>query len=69
MLPSCAGVALGRLLTVASLSQVQHQKYTEATLLLVKHIGGEEDIAEVKHAAVKPLHPFMVCHVDDTACG
>jgi len=42
-----AGAAVGSLVAVSSLSEVQHESYTEATVLLVKHIGGEEDIPEV----------------------
>ena len=45
-----AGAAVGNLVAVSSLSEVQHESYTEATVLLVKHIGGEEDIPEVRCA-------------------
>lgn len=33
-----------------SLSEVQETRYQEPTVLLVQHVGGEEDIAEVKDA-------------------
>ena len=46
-----AGSAVGTLVAVSSLSEVQHESYTEATVLLVKHIGGEEDIPEVRSAS------------------
>lgn len=40
---------------VSSLSEVQHQVYKQATVLLVKHIGGEEDIPEVGHILASAL--------------
>lgn len=43
-----AGAAVGTLVVVSSLSEVQGESYTEATVLLVQHIGGEEDIPEVR---------------------
>ena len=39
-------------MSVSSLSEVQHQVYKQATVLLVKHIGGEEDIPQVPHTLV-----------------
>ncbi len=50
-----AGAAVGSLVAVSSLSEVQHESYTEATVLLVKHIGGEEDIPEVGSASSQLL--------------
>ncbi len=45
-----AGAIVGSLICVDSLSQVQHDTYEQATVLYVKHIGGEEDIPQVnKH--------------------
>ena len=38
---------MGRLVAVQGLSEVQEAQYLEPTVLLVQHIGGEEDIAEV----------------------
>ncbi len=46
---------MGTLVAVSSLSEVQHESYTEATVLLVKHIGGEEDIPEVRSASSQLL--------------
>ena len=48
---TAAGAAVGTLVAVNSLSEVQHESYTEATVLLVRHIGGEEDIPEVRSAS------------------
>lgn len=42
-----AGLAVGRLVVVQALSQVQDMHFQEPTVLLVQHIGGEEDIPEV----------------------
>ena len=39
---------MGQLVAVQSLSEVQEVQYQESTVLLVQHIGGEEDTAEVK---------------------
>lgn len=50
-----AGAAVGNLVAVSSLSEVQRESYTEATVLLVKHIGGEEDIPEVRSASSQLL--------------
>ena len=52
---AAAGTAVGTLVAVSSLSEVQHESYTEATVLLVKHIGGEEDIPEVRSASSQLL--------------
>lgn len=43
---------------VQGLSEVQEAQYLEPTVLLVQHIGGEEDIAEVKR-----LHmAYSICN-------
>lgn len=39
---------MGQLVAVQGLSEVQEVRYPDPTVLLVQHIGGEEDIAEVK---------------------
>ena len=52
---AAAGAAVGTLVAVSSLSEVQHESYTEATVLLVRHIGGEEDIPEVRSASSQLL--------------
>lgn len=41
---------MGKLVSVEGLSEVQETRYQEPTVLLVQHVGGEEDIAEVKDA-------------------
>lgn len=42
-----AGLAVGRLVVVQALSEVQETHFQEPTILLVQHVGGEEDIPEV----------------------
>ena len=39
---------MGRLLAVQSLSEVQEVHYQDPTVLLVQHIGGEEEIPVVR---------------------
>lgn len=41
---------MGKLVSVGGLSEVQETRYQEPTVLLVQHVGGEEDIPEVKES-------------------
>ena len=57
------GLAVGRLVVVPALSEVQEAHFQEPTVLLVQHIGGEEDIPEVTKQTCSPSshHKLGAC--------
>lgn len=63
-----AGCVVGELVVVQALAEVQEVKYEQATVLLVQHIGGEEDIAEVSSSlcahtlALSPIYRAKLVH-------
>ncbi|KAK9830544.1 hypothetical protein WJX72_012386 [[Myrmecia] bisecta] len=56
------GSVTGRLVVAASLAEVQQESYAEATVLLVGHVGGEEEVPEGVVAVVTPDSPDVLCH-------
>ncbi|KAL3148765.1 COP9 signalosome complex subunit 8 [Trebouxia sp. C0009 RCD-2024] len=57
-----SGLAVGRLVVVQALSQVQDMHFQEPTVLLVQHIGGEEDIPEGVVGVLSAVAPDVLCH-------